>query len=127
MKNIFFLIFLICIVILSALGFTIYKLYYEIDDIYSSETIQGVIVNIRGTALSIYSNLQGISIVRVSKSDINKYAEGQEVLIYYDTAYMAETEYSARELYDIKKIQILSENSRIEIPDYILTRYYDFP
>lgn len=80
-----------------------------------------IVVKVEEKALKTMDYNEDLTIVSVENGDTSKFKQGQEILVYYDGIVI--TTYPGRIYAD--KIEILKEESDIEIPIEVL-RYYNY-
>lgn len=88
---------------------------------YGSVTKKLIVVKVEENDLKTMDYNETLDIVSVKNEVMSKFKQGQEILVYYDG--LIATSYPGR--INADKIEILNEESEIEIPIEIL-RYYNF-
>ena len=91
----------------------------EKDILEKSVTKKLIVVKVEEKSLKTMDYNESLYIVSVKNEDMSKFNQGQEILVYYDG--IVETSYPGGITAD--KIEILKEESDIEIPTKVLRHY----
>lgn len=131
MKGKFGDILFIVLVVIIAIWSTLLLAYKYPNNIkikankHIDATIEGVVVQVNGNGLLLYSKEGLLNSVVISETKKDKFMQGQEIKVYYHGLVTPITEGKfLKRINDVSNIKILKQQSNMEIPDKVLRFCY---
>ena len=118
-KSIFkLIIFIVILIIISVVIFLIKQ------NMYMDATMRGIVVRVNENSLSVMEidNMDNLINVSYAEEGNIGFKMGQEVIVHFDG--IISLSYPAQ-IHKVGKIEIVKEQSEVQIPDRVLKYYYN--